>query len=53
MVTKLFTRVDVRDVYLDGGNGYSLDGIVDGNGGVERFERFEQFEGLLPLVASE
>ena len=34
MVTKLFTRVDVRDVYLDGGNGYSLDGIVDGNGGM-------------------
>ena len=34
MVTKLFTRVAVRDVYLDGRDRYSFDGIVDGNGGM-------------------
>ena len=32
VVAELFTRVNIRDVYLDGGDGYSLDGIVDGDG---------------------
>lgn len=34
VVAELFARVDVRDVYLDGRDRYSFDGIVDGNGGV-------------------
>lgn len=34
VVAELFARVDVRDVYLDGRDRHSLDGIVDGNGGV-------------------
>ena len=34
MVAELFARVDVRDVYLDGRDRYSFNGIVDGNGGV-------------------
>lgn len=34
MVAELFARMDVRDVYLDGRDRYSFDGIVDGNGGV-------------------
>jgi len=34
VVAELFARVDVRDVYLDGRDRYSFDGIVDGNGGM-------------------
>ena len=34
MVAELFARVNVRDVYLDGRHRDSLDGIVDGNGGM-------------------